>query len=387
MTAKNRVMHTGSDRMVLATGLGFDPTMMQPVIGLMSGTSLDGIDAAFLVTDGITVEKVGPALTRPYPETLRRDLRAVLGSMLPSAAVLAVERDLTAEHGAAVAALIAAHGLGQPALIGFHGHTIHHAPRERFTWQIGDGAALARMVGVPVVVDFRTTDVAMGGEGAPLVPVYHQALVRDLGPDIALLNLGGVGNVTVIGDGPDDLLAFDTGPGNALLDDWVYRHTGAAFDADGGLAQGGRVDQAWVDAFAADPYFTRPAPKSLDRDHFQGFMPVHLGLADGAATLVAMTVRAVVLAVHQMKRMPRRWLVTGGGRHNRAMMTGLEAALGGVVVPIDAHGHDGDALEAQAFAYLAMRAVRGLPLSFPGTTGVTAPLSGGRLCRPDGASA
>ncbi len=345
-------------------------------IGLMSGTSLDGIDAAFVETDGEQSVVAGPATTRPYDAVLRQGLRAVLGG---KGAVADVERALTLAHGDAVRALIAEHAIAEVDIIGFHGHTILHRPDRRQTWQIGDGALLAAITGIDVVSDFRSADVAAGGEGAPLAPLYHQALAAALEKPLAVLNLGGVGNVTWIGAGAGDLLAFDTGPANALIDDWALAHTGQPLDRDGALARAGRVDAAHLQRFLAHPFFRRPPPKSLDRDDFASFVPSALSAADGAATLTAMTAAAVACAVAHFPAPARRWLITGGGRHNRVLMAELARRLGVPVEPVERAGWNGDALEAQAFAYLAVRSLKGLPLSLPSTTGVPAPMQGGVL--------
>jgi anhydro-N-acetylmuramic acid kinase len=355
---------------------------MLRVIGLMSGTSLDGVDAAWLETDGERIGELGPRLTLPYDDRLRSDLRDLL-DQAPTLApddrrVKTAATRLTECHARAVAAI------DRPAdLIGFHGQTILHQPDRRRTWQIGDAAWLAWRTGVRVAWDFRSADVAAGGEGAPLAPVFHAALARGLPRPVAVLNIGGVANVTWIG--PDDaLLACDTGPGNGPLDDWVTRHSGAAFDLDGVLARSGSVSQTVLDRLLADPYFARPAPKSLDRLDFAACLAgsglAGLSAADGAATLVAFTARAV--AATRLPAPPLRWLVTGGGRRNPAIMDSLRAALGVPVDPVEAVGWDGDALEAQCFGFLAARIVVGLPLSFPGTTGVARPLTGGRVAEP-----
>jgi anhydro-N-acetylmuramic acid kinase len=352
---------------------------MPRTIGLMSGTSLDGVDAAWLETDGETVTGFGPTLTIPYDDALRRDLRAILDlapGLTPKDPLLAsAEARLTAYHVQAVNAL------ERPAdLIGFHGQTILHQPDRRRTWQVGDAAALARATGIAVAYDFRSADVASGGQGAPFAPVYHAALARELPRPLAVLNIGGVANVTWIGsDGA--LIAFDTGPGNGPLDDWVTRHTGQAFDRDGALARSGAVNAAVLGLLMAHPYFARPAPKSLDRLDFSralaGSGVDALSAADGAATLVAFTVASI--AASPFPAPPRRWLVTGGGRHNPAIMAGLHATLGVPVDAVETVGWDGDALEAQCFGFLAARVAAGLPLSFPGTTGAPAPLPGGRI--------
>jgi anhydro-N-acetylmuramic acid kinase len=352
------------------------------VIGLMSGTSLDGVDAAWLETDGLARTTAGPSLTLPYAPAFRARLRAVLGGGAAPPEIRAVERDLTGLHAEAVERLRAREGLAAPDLVGFHGHTILHRPDERRTWQIGDGAALSGRLGVPVVSDFRSADVASGGQGAPLVPVFHRALAAGLERPLAVLNIGGVANVTWIGPGEDDLLAFDTGPGNALIDDWALRHTGEPVDTGGALAARGSADRRTVERFLEHGYFARRPPKSLDRDAFGAALPDHLGAEDGAATLVEITARCVALAADHFPAPARRWLVAGGGRHNPVLMAALARVLGQPVGAVESVGWDGDALEAQAFAYLAVRSVLGLPQTFPGTTGVARPLAGGRLDRP-----
>lgn len=355
------------------------PFTFLTALGLMSGTSLDGVDAALMVTDGETVRETGPAMTLPYPDGLRARLRDVLGGV---GAVAAVEREVTEFHAAAVRALLEAAGMAPAAVdvVGFHGHTILHRPGEGRTWQIGDGALLARLTGIPVVNDFRTADVAAGGQGAPLVPLFHAGLAAALDRPLAVLNLGGVGNVTWLGGGR--LLAFDTGPGNALIDDWCLRHRGRPLDEGGALAGAGRADAGRVAAFAAHPYFRRPPPKSLDRDDFRAFaagLVDGLSAADGAATLTAFTAVAVAAAVPHLPEAPRRWLVCGGGRRNPVLMQALSERLGVAVEPVEAVRWDGDALEAQAFAFLAVRSRRGLPLTLPETTGVARPMPGGRF--------
>ena len=346
-------------------------------IGLMSGTSLDGVDAAFIETDGESRIATGPFLTIPYEDSERAALRSVLGG---KGDVAGAERVVTEAHARAVARLRAEHGIDAVDLIGFHGHTILHDPQAHRTWQIGDGALLAQRTGVDVVCDFRSADVAAGGEGAPFVPLYHAALAAALPKPLVVLNIGGVANVTYIGETEKNLLAFDTGPGNALIDDWALRHTGRALDHDGALAKSGRADVALVEKFLDQPYFDRRPPKSLDRDHFAAFTPAQLSAADGAATLTALTVASIHRAMAHFPAPPKRWLVTGGGRRNPVMMAKLRDGLADVA-PVEEAGWNGDALEAQAFAWLAVRSLKGLPLSVPGTTGVPRPMTGGKLFR------
>jgi len=349
----------------------------------MSGTSLDGIDAAVIRGDGRGRVEPGPALSRPYDDAFRARLRAVLGGR---GEIAAVERELTLRHVAAVRALLDMADVtpGEVRVVGFHGHTILHEPEAGRTWQIGDGALLAAEVGIDVVADFRARDMAEGGEGAPLAPLYHAARAAGLAKPLCVLNLGGVANLTWIGPGSEagaegDVLAFDTGPGNALIDDWALRATGRALDLNGALARAGRVDETALAALMAHPFFDRPPPKSLDRDAFDATPTAGLSPADGAATLSAFTAAAVARARAHLPAPPRRWLVTGGGRHNPALMDALAARLDAPVEPVEAVGWDGDALEAQAFAYLALRALDGLSLTLPGTTGVARPTGGGVL--------
>ena len=348
-------------------------------LGTMSGTSLDGVDAALIETDGVTVAAIGPWRTAPYPAGLRARLLAVIEGRGERDEA---ERALTTFHAELAEALLATAGVRRKeiALVGFPGHTVLHEPDAGRTDQIGDGAALAQRLGIDVVNDFRSNDVAAGGQGAPLAPLFHAALARGSGlsTPLAVLNLGGVANVTWIGGPADeDLLAFDTGPGCALIDDWVLRETGAAFDRDGRLAGSGTVDRAALRALMAHPYFDAAPPKSLDRNAFDPAPVRGRSAQDGAATLVAFTAEAARRALAHLPAPPLRWLVTGGGRHNPAIMAALAARLGAPCDPVESVGWQGDALEAQAFGFLAVRSRRGLPLSLPRTTGVPRPTSGG----------
>ena len=349
-------------------------------LGLMSGTSLDGIDAALLDTDGEAEVRPGAFLTVPYEPAFRERLRDCLGGR---GDIAVVEADITHLHATAVNALLERTGLdaGAVDVVGFPGHTIAHRPAESLTWQIGDGALLAGLVGIDVVSDFRSRDVAAGGQGAPLAPLYHAALAADLARPLAVLNVGGVANLTWLDSGHPPV-AFDTGPGGALLDDWARRHTGRDFDADGALARAGTVNGGTVARLLEHPYFDRPPPKSLDRDAFAGAAE-GLSAADGAATLTAFTAAAVGRAEEHLAAPPKRWLVTGGGRRNPVLMDCLAATLAAPVAAVESVGWDGDALEAQAFAYLAVRSRRGDALTMPSTTGAPRPLGGGVLHRAE----
>jgi anhydro-N-acetylmuramic acid kinase len=357
-------------------------------LGLMSGTSMDGVDAAVVETDGEGIAGFGPSAFRAYGPEDRELLRAALGRWPGEPGLEAVEAQVRSAHAAAVA------GFDGVEVVGFHGQTLAHEPRGRGTHQVGRGDWLARDTGLPVVWDFRTADVASGGEGAPLVPFFHFALARRIAvaAPVAFLNLGGVGNVTWVDpratgpEAPGALLAFDTGPGNALIDDFLASRRGEPFDADGAAAAAGRVDEAALAGLAAHPYLRRAPPKSLDRQDFHGFLDKVAGLSteDGAATLAALTVACVAEAARHFPEPAGRWLVCGGGRRNRTVMAMLAARTNAPVGPVEAVGLDGDMLEAQAFAYLAVRVLRGLPTSSPGTTGVRLPVSGGRVSRPGG---
>jgi len=357
-------------------------TKMRAAIGLMSGTSMDGIDAAVLFSDGRAHVGQGPTLAVPYDGDMKARLRAVLGGRGEVAAVAVVGEALTRAHADVVNKLLSNNGIihDKIDIIGFHGHTILHQPEVRRTCQIGDGALLAALTGIDVVDEFRTADVAAGGQGAPLAPLYHGALAAALPKPLAVLNIGGVANVTWIG-ADEQILAFDTGPGNALIDDWVQQCDRGEMDRDGLLALAGQVDRDALAALLANGYFDVAPPKSLDRDDFA--LPTAPGWSAeaGAATLTAFTAQAVALARGHLPQAPAQWLVCGGGRHNPALMRALAEVLGAPVAPVETVGWRGDFLEAEAFAYLAIRHLDGLPLSLPGTTGVPHPLPGGRLHR------
>ena len=350
-------------------------------IGLMSGTSLDGVDAAWLETDGHTIRKTAPGVTLHYEDSLRADLRALLDlapALSPSdPRLLAAEQKLTEDHAMAIALL------ARPAqLIGFHGQTILHAPEEHRTWQIGDAALLARLTRTPVIHDFRAADVAAGGQGAPLVPLFHAALAEKLPKPLLIVNIGGVANLTWLGqDG--EILACDTGPGNGPLDDWIFTHTGHPYDEDGAIAAAGHARQDRLALLMSHAFFQKPAPKSLDRLTFSALIAEatkNLSLEDGAATLAAFTAAAIAAA--PLPGRPVRILICGGGRKNRAIMSRLQKLTEAPVEPVEAAGWDGDSLEAQCFAYLAVRSHLGLPLSLHTTTGVPHPTHGGKLFLP-----
>jgi anhydro-N-acetylmuramic acid kinase len=362
-------------------------------IGLMSGTSLDGVDVALIETDGERINAFGPSFCRPYSDEERAVLRQALAqavTLTDRAArpgILAQAEDLvTGAHGEAVETFLADNRIATVDIIGFHGQTVLHRPEQRLTVQIGDGSALARRLGLPVAYDFRAADVAAGGQGAPLVPVFHRALGETIARDkpIAVLNIGGVANITFLDDRHDPV-ACDTGPGNALIDDFMRTRTGHAFDDGGETASRGKIDEQFIARVLAHPFFDQKPPKSLDRN---AFASANLGLPefsvpDGAATLAALTAAAVGRIVPHLPRPPKSWIVAGGGARNGATMRLLAQQLAPArVETADAVGWSADALEAQAFAYLAVRTMKRLPITFPLTTGVAAPMPGGVIAKP-----
>jgi anhydro-N-acetylmuramic acid kinase len=367
--------------------------MMLTAIGLMSGTSLDGVDVALIETDGRRVQSFGPCGYRPYTDRERVLLRQALTEAvhLPQrdarpGILREAERAVTVAHAEAVAAFTAQHRITREEIdiVGFHGQTVLHRPEKKLTVQIGDGAALAKAIHIPVMHDFRAADVAAGGQGAPFVPVYHRALTQSLereGP-IAVLNIGGVSNITYI-DGSDTLIACDTGPGNALLDDYMFRVMSQRFDCEGRMAAQGVADEAWIARALALPFFKLPPPKSLDRNHFAALRLGEVKPADGAATLTAFTAAAIARIVPLLPKPPKSWIVVGGGARNLTMLKMLRERLKPATVEsADVLGWATDAIEAQAFGFLAARGLKGLPLSYPATTGVPMPMTGGVIARP-----
>ncbi len=355
-------------------------------LGAMSGTSLDGVDAAMVRTDGETIAEFGPHAYRHYSEAERQAIRAALGQWPGDPQVAAATEVVETAHAQVLSRFSGVD------LVGFHGQTLAHDPGGRGTHQCGDGAVLAEVLGLPVVWDFRSNDVAMGGQGAPLAPFFHFACAKWMkaSEPLAFLNLGGVGNVTWVDpradhpDSPGALSAFDTGPANAPINDLMAAHFGKTQDEGGTIAASGKVDEAAVTAFLDHSFFYKMPPKSLDRNDFSETLRAFSQLApqDAAATLTAIAAASVAHGAQHFPRPVSQLLVTGGGRHNATMMRELAARLSCKVEPIEAAGLNGDMLEAQAFAYLAVRVMRGLPTSCPSTTGVPAAVGGGQISRP-----
>jgi anhydro-N-acetylmuramic acid kinase len=359
---------------------------LMKALGLMSGTSLDGIDVALIETDGEDEVVRGPGMTFPYDDAMRRllvnaiaDARDLKTRRERPYSLAEAERALTESHGVAVAQFCKETGTTRSSIdvIGFHGQTVLHRPEMGLTVQLGLGDLLANFTRCPVVYDLRAADVEAGGQGAPLVPAYHRALVAKLPQrPIAIVNVGGVANLTWIGE-DGALLAFDTGPGNALINDWMLKKTGAYLDSEGATAAQGQVNEDAMLALLSNGFFADAPPKSLDRNAFSTEAVAGLSVEDGAATLTAFTARTIAKAREHVPWEPELWAVAGGGRRNRTLMRMLAEQVHHAVVPIEAVGLNGDSLEAEAWAYLAVRSIRGLPITYPGTTGVAEPLSGG----------
>ncbi|MEM7505698.1 MAG: anhydro-N-acetylmuramic acid kinase [Pseudomonadota bacterium] len=376
-------------------------------LGFMTGTSMDGVDCAFVRTDGHRIFDFGPTRSYAFSSHDRMILvnaaaRARQSVESPDDLYVAMQQREAVEgfhdffpgvyHVLDEAIVCSGDGFSFAKIIGVHGQTLVHAPDERLSLQLFDPGRLGAATNSNIVYDFRTDDIKAGGQGAPLAPFFHFALSKRIGSQepLAFLNIGGVANVTWVNpskevpEEPGALLAFDTGPGNALIDDWMQGRVAEAMDRDGAAASAGRVQRERLGSNAARAYLDRVPPKSLDRNDFAAVFGQMEGLSveDGAATLTAFTVDCVVESLHHMPSPATRWLVCGGGRRNRTMMGMLAERLDAPVEPVEAVGLDGDMLEAQAFAYLAVRVLRGLPTSAPSTTGCLEPVCGGRIHVP-----
>lgn len=359
-------------------------------LGLMSGTSMDGIDLAVVETDGEMAVKRGPSMFVAYDSAFRRRIEAALESAKSidrrderPGDLTDLERELTIRHASAVSAFVERHGAVD--LVGFHGQTVLHRPERALTVQLGDGALLARQTGIPVVYDMRAADMEAGGQGAPLVPAYHVALAASLDQvelPVCFVNIGGISNITFVAvDGPP--IAFDSGPGNTLIDQWVSREGGVPFDQNGMIASEGGTATAVVERYLDTPFFKRSGPKSLDRNDFDLDGVAGLELADGARTLAAVTAKAILKSAEHLPAEPKVWVLCGGGRKNPHIVADMVAAAPDArVLLAEDVGLDGDAMEAEAWAYLAVRAKKRLPLTWPTTTGCRVPVTGGVLVSP-----
>jgi anhydro-N-acetylmuramic acid kinase len=371
-------------------------------IGLMSGTSMDGIDVAALETDGETVSARGPSLSVPYEAAFRRRIERALETAKSikkreerPGDLAVLEREITLRHARAVRDFLdaAPPEWSKPDVIGFHGQTVLHRPEQALTVQLGDGALLADETGIPVVYDMRANDMVHGGQGAPLVPAYHAALAHSLPArfetsyPMVFVNIGGISNITFVPKSGDPI-AFDTGPGNTLIDQWVSREGGVPFDANGAIAIEGGVDRAIVSRYLDNKFFEKIGPKSLDRSDFTLDLARGLELADGARTLAAVSAAAILRSVEHLPEKPQLWIVCGGGRKNPHMVGDLRAGAereGAKAIVAEDAKLDGDATEAEAWAYLAVRSLKKLPLTFPTTTGCREPVTGGVLTKAKGA--
>jgi anhydro-N-acetylmuramic acid kinase len=363
-------------------------------LGLMSGTSMDAIDVALVETDGVETIVLGVTASYPYEKadrdllrTALEDARGLSDRDARPGALVAAESLITRRHAEAVETFLATHAIDRAgiAIVGFHGQTVLHRPERRLTVQIGDGRTLAKKLGLTVAYDFRAADCAAGGQGAPLVPIFHHALAAAgrFAEPVATINIGGVANLSFLVPGHDPI-ACDTGPGNALIDDLMWTRTGQAFDRHGAVAAKGRIDEAIVDAFLADEFFAQRPPKSLDRNSFSAEPVAKLGTEDAAATLTAVTAAGIARALGLMPAPATLAIVCGGGARNDTLMRELATRLPCKVTSAETFGWSVDAMEAQAFAYLAVRTLKNLPVTFPTTTGVARPLPGGILARPVG---
>jgi anhydro-N-acetylmuramic acid kinase len=366
---------------------------MKTAIGLMSGTSMDGIDVALLRTDGEAIVERGAFLSVPYEPGFRdrlkqglEEAKTIRNRMERPGDLSRLEKDLTLRHADAVRLLLRREKLASRDVdfVGFHGQTVLHRPDEGLTVQIGDGPLLAKEAGIPVVYDMRANDMAQGGQGAPLVPVYHQALAHSLAPEqwpVCFVNIGGISNLTFL-DRDGAIIGFDSGPGNTLIDQWVEAHAGIPYDDGGRIASEGQVVMALAERYLDNPFFTAPVRRSLDRNDFRPPEGSEAELSDGARTLAYVSAAAILKSAGHLASPPMTYVICGGGRLNRTIMgdlTRLAGERGARVLSAEQAGFDGDAMEAEAWAYLAVRSARGLPLTFPGTTGVRKPVSGGVL--------
>ena len=343
-------------------------------IGLMSGTSRDGIDIALIKTDGENIFEIGACATFEYDKKFRHKLEKICQGQGDEQKVA---YQLTLKHADVVQDFMRDNNLlpEEIDIIGFHGHTILHEPEKGKTHQIGDAGLLAQLTNMDVISNFRGNDIKNGGQGAPLVPVYHRALMQHATLPLVIVNIGGVANLTWIER--HKMVAFDTGPGNGLLDDWIGSKTQLSYDEGGKIAKKGTVDHEVVKRVLGGSYFKKDPPKSLDRHSFDNISVEHLNTEDGAATLSCIIAKTIAKAACHFPGQPTQWIISGGGRHNTTLLEMLRREIDKPVVLIEEMGYNGDAIEAQAFAFLAVRSLYGMPLTFPATTGVRHPVSGG----------
>ncbi|MDM8344020.1 anhydro-N-acetylmuramic acid kinase [Pseudochrobactrum sp. sp1633] len=371
-------------------------TVLYRAIGLMSGTSMDGIDLALIATDGEQVVERIASGSMTYSDAFRArlkqglvDARALQQRDERIGILEKLEHDLTLLHAVAVQDFLFANGLSanDVDVIGFHGQTVLHRPDDALTVQIGDGALLAQETGIDVVYDMRAEDMRHNGQGAPLIPAYHAALAHNLEqqPDmpVVFVNIGGISNLTYV-DETGRLAAFDSGPGNMLIDQWMELHGQGSFDAGGALALNGKTDAVLTAHYLSNAFFTGNQRRSLDRGDFAVPEKGVVSVQDGARTLAYVAAASILQSAAHLPQKPRSYVVSGGGRKNAAIMAELSElaqAEGAVVIDADSAGLDGDSMEAEAWGYLAVRSLKDLPLTYPSTTGCDTPVSGGVLVK------
>ena len=355
-------------------------------IGLMSGTSQDGIDVGIIETDGKKIYEIGPSLFYPYQESFRKDLKRLIDVSIKAGKPTkdkTVGLQLSKLHIIAMQNLISSIGIDNkfkyPDIIGFHGHTVIHSPNEGFTQQIGDSSLISKKMNLPVVGDFRANDIVNGGEGAPLTPIFHKAIFNNISYPVAVINIGGIANITWINNLEENIIAFDLGPGNCLLDEWISIYTNEYYDRNGEISSTGKINEKWLTKAFNDKFFLQSYPKSLDRGYFSFNGLSDLNLEDGAATLASFTAKSIIYGVNQCPSAPRYIYLSGGGRKNKTIISILKQNLSSKIMMIDELNFDGDMLEANAFAYLAVRSLKKYPLTFPNTTGVNEPTLGGKI--------
>lgn len=376
--------------------IGWKMAEIRTAIGLMSGTSMDGIDVALLRTDGEAVVERGGFLSVTYEPAFRDRLKQALDEAKVvkqrderPGDLSRTERDLTLRHAEAVNLFLRREGLRPEDIdvIGFHGQTVLHRPDDALTVQLGDGPLLANETGIDVVHDMRANDMVHGGQGAPLVPVYHLALAHQIPGErwpVCFVNIGGISNLTFL-DRDGTIIGFDSGPGNTLIDQWVEAHAGIPYDDGGRIASEGEVIMPLAQRYLDNSFFTSQTRRSLDRNDFSPPDGHEAELSDGARTLAYVSAAAILKSAGHLPAFPKTFVICGGGRLNRAIMADLTALAdkrGASVLTAEEAGFDGDAMEAEAWAYLAVRSRSGLPLTYPGTTGVRQPVSGGVRARP-----
>ena len=354
-------------------------------IGLESDTAISGVDVALIQTDGVDIFERKAEFSRPYSPTMRDAIAAVLGEkgQQDLTYLRQVEEQVTQHHISAVKELLDMQDMSprQIDVIGFSGHTVLNRPAQKLSIQIGDAQMMLDAFGIPVVNRFYQTDLASGGQGSPIFPVYYEALARPLEKPLVIFSIGGISSLTYVGAN-GELIAFDVGPGNVLIDKWMQQRLGAEMDFDGLWAAKGQVDERLLSKLMQHPAIIQNPPKALEREDFLPLLTDVEGssLADGAATLTALTCEALVQACEKyLPEKPIQYIVTGGGAYNPTMVKYLRQHLTAPVKTANEIGWNTMCLDAESFAFLAVRSLFGLPFTYPTTTGVEFPLSGGKI--------